>query len=150
MKKILIILVALLVGAYIVAFTLSIDPDERRPGLRLGGEVAQQQNTNWSFLEGRNKIYVQMQTWYLLPHSITTTSWVTDNELYVPCGRCATKIWPNYVAKNADVRLKVNGFLYDRTAVRITDEAEKRHAMQLPAADPLPEGVWIYRMEPRS
>ena len=69
--------------------------------------------------------------------------------LHVPCGRCATKNWPNHVARDDAVRLQVNGQLYDRRALRITEEAELRHALDLPTDAPLPEGVWVYRMTPR-
>ena len=147
MKKTLLIIVGFIVLVYVVAMLAAIDPDERRPGLKLTGELAAEQNTDWSFLEGRNQIYVQMNTWYGIPHSITTTSWVLDGDLYVPCGRCPTKNWPNHVARDTKVRLKVNGNLYEREAVRVEGEQELRRVMNVAATEPTPEGVWVYRMQ---
>ncbi len=134
---------------FIVATVVPLDPQERRPGLNLSGELAAEQNPDWSFLRGRNKIYVQMNTWYFLPHSITTTSWSRDGQLFVPCGRCATKNWPNHVARDNRIRLKVRGKLYDRIATRLLDDADIRAAMNTADGEPLPNGVWVYRMDPR-
>lgn len=149
MKKLLVVLINVVLLVLVVAACVPIDPEERRPGLNLSGELAEEQNPDWSFLKGRTKIYVQMSTWYLLPHSITTVSWVHDNQLYVPCGRCATKNWPNHVARNNEVRLKVQGQLYDRSATRLIDEDAIRTVMGVSPGAPLPDGVWVYRMDPR-
>ena len=150
MRKVTIALGAVLLGLYLTASFLHLDPDERRPGVSLSGNLAASQDTDWSFLDGRNKIYVQMSTWYGIPHSITTTSWVHNGELYVPCGRCESKNWPNHVARNNDVRLKVRGELYDRRAVLLTQEEELRTVMNLADGEPTPPGVWVYRMMPRT
>lgn len=150
MKKFGLILAAVLLAVYGAALLVKVDPDERRPGLALAGDLAPAQDTDWGFLAaGRNKIFVQMATWYQLPHSITTTSWVRDGKLFVPCGRCATKNWPNHVARDDRVRLKVDGRLFDRKAVRLTTEEELRAALAVPADEQIPEGVWVYRMDPR-
>ncbi len=147
MKKFAIVMGFFLVVGYVAALVIELDPQERRPGLNLVGELAADQGTDWGFLEGRNKIYVQMRTWYGLPHSITTTSWVVGGELYVPCGRCSTKYWPNHVAADNRVRLKVGDQIYARRAVRITQEPELRRVMQVPEDEPTPADVWVYRME---
>ena len=150
MKKLLIGLLIVFVVIFLAAKFVPLDPDERRPGLSLSGELAKEQNPNWSFLnKGRNKIWVQMSTWYLLPHSITTVSWVRDGQFYVPCGGCAEKNWPNHVERDNRVRLSVNGELYDRRATRLVDEADIRAALGLGPNQPMRKGVWVYRMDPR-
>ena len=145
MKRALSVLIALVVVAYVAAIFVPFDPDERRPGTRLSGELALDQNPDWSFLSERTKIWVETKTWYLIPHSVTTTSWVANGEFYVPCGRCDTKRWPKNVARDPRVRLKVDGQLYERNAVRITDPGELQRVVGEGAGD-----FAVFRMEPRS
>ena len=147
MKKIVLVFSCLLIACYAAAIFVPFEPDERRPGTRLAGELAEVQDTDWSFLTGRNRIFVETRTWYLVPHSVTTTSWVVDKTFYVPCGNCATKRWPKNVQANPRVRLKVNGEIYERVAVRIEDSEERRRLMGVPAGASFPEGVAIYRMD---
>ncbi|MCZ6617065.1 MAG: hypothetical protein O7E57_02950 [Gammaproteobacteria bacterium] len=145
MKKIALIFVGVLITLYIAAIFVPFEPDERRPGTRLGGDLAHVQDTDWSFLQGRNQIFVETRTWYLIPHSVTTTSWVADGAFYVPCGSCDSKRWPKNVERDPRVRLKINESIYERRAIRITDPEERRRLMRIR----LPEGVALYRMDPR-
>ncbi|MCZ6854964.1 MAG: hypothetical protein O7G86_13705 [Gammaproteobacteria bacterium] len=145
MKKIALIFVGVLITLYIAVIFVPFEPDERRPGTRLGGDLAHVQDTDWSFLQGRNQIFVETRTWYLIPHSVTTTSWVADGAFYVPCGSCDSKRWPKNVERDPRVRLKINESIYERKAIRITDPEERRRLMRIR----LPEGVALYRMDPR-
>ena len=133
---------------YLAAIFIPFDPDERRPGTRLAGELVETPTDDWSFLSGRTKIFVETQTWYLIPHSVTTISWVVDNALYVPCGNCDAKRWPKNVTRNPNVRLKIAGKLYARRAVRITDAAETQRLLDTPGGHGL-DGVAVFRMDPR-
>ena len=135
-------IVVLLYGA---ALVVPFDPEERRPGTRLSGELAADQNPDWSFLEDRTKIHVETRTWYLIPHSVTTISWAQDGNLYVPCGRCDTKRWPLNVARDPRVRLQIDGQLYERNAEPINDADELRRLLGTAADEPLPD-VAVYRM----
>jgi hypothetical protein len=148
MKRIFTILVVLVVIVYTAAIFITVEPDEQRPGTRLGGEVEQAAVTDWSFLTGQNKIFVETQTWYLIPHSVTTVAWVTDNALYVPCAYCDAKRWPKNVASNPNVRLKINGKLYERSAVRITDAADAHRLLNAGSLHRLKDAV-VFRMDPR-
>ena len=142
MKKGVAALGALVVLLYIVAIFFPIEPVERRPGTRLGGEVA----PVGSEVETNGQILVETRTWYLVRHSVTTTSWTRDGEIYVPCRACAGKRWPKNVAADPRVRLKIDGKLYDRIAVRVTDESEVRRLFRIEAGEPLPDR-WVFRME---
>ena len=149
MKRAVLIVVAVLVAAYLVALA-PYEPDKRRPGTRLGGPLAADQDTDWSFrTPGRMQIFVETSTWYGIPHSVTTTSWIVDGELYVPCNACATKRWPKNVARSPDVRLKVDGEIYERRAVRITDETEQQRVFGALGAGAARPGRWVFRMEAR-
>jgi len=149
MKKALIVLVATLALLYAVALAIPIDPDERRPGTRLSGTVVEDANPDWSFLANRQQVYVQTNTWYLIPHSVTTISFVSDNELYIPCGWCDGKQWPKNVDADPRVTVKIGDNIYPRVAVMIPEEEEKRRILNVPSGEPTPDLV-LYRMDPPS
>ena len=147
MKSIVTVIVTVLVLIYVAARVVPIEPEEQRPGLSLSGTLIDNPQPNWGFVEDRQKIYVQTNTWYGIPHSVTTISFVVDNTLYVPCGWCDTKRWPKNVAADPRVMVKIDGRLYPRTAVRIEDEATRRTILSVPADEPTPDWA-LYRMDP--
>ena len=124
MKKVLIVIAILLIVVYVLALLVPINPDEQRPGTRLSGELVEADVTDWSsIIQPRQKVYVQTNTWYGVPHSVTTVSFSIDGALYIPCGWCATKRWPKNVAADPAVVVKVGDNLYPRKAVEVTDRA---------------------------
>ena len=147
LKKLLLIVCGLVVLGCIVLFVVPIDPIGRIAGTRLGGELAPNQTPDWSG-HGRKRIAVQTNTRYGIPHAVTTTSWITDGEFYVPCARCAGKTWPRNVARDNHVRLKIDGVLYDRRAVRITDAEERARILGTVGREDT-GGVALFRMDPR-
>lgn len=147
MKKVLLGVVVLLVLLYAGALAIPIDPDEQRPGTRLSGSLVEDTNPDWSFMQPQQKVWVQTNTWYLIPHSITTISFVMDGELYIPCGWCGSKRWPKLVADNPGVTVKVGDKLYRRTAVKVTDEAFKQQVLQALGGREITD-LEIYRMDP--
>ncbi len=48
MKKFVIVMGFFLVVGYVAALVIELDPQERRPGLNLVGELAADQGTDWS------------------------------------------------------------------------------------------------------
>ncbi len=123
-----------------------MDPEERRPGTRLSGDLADSQDTDWAFVEGRTRAWIQTRTPYLVPHSITVSAWADDGVLYVGCRDCDTKNWPKHVARDDRVRLKIGEAIYERRAVRITDASEREAILGAAAARP---GLAVFRMDPR-
>ena len=147
MKKVVMSVVVVLVLLYATALAIPLNPEEQRPGTRLSGDVVEDANPDWSFLEPRTKIHIQTNTWYLIPHSVTTISFVADNQLYVPCGWCEKKRWPKNVAADPSVTVKINDKLYPRTAVMIPEESERRRILAIPDDEPTPNFA-LYRMDP--
>ena len=137
--------VALLL-VYVLLLVVPIDPVERRAGTRLGGDLAPDQSPAWAD-RGRKQIAVQTRTWYLVPHAVTTTSWIDGGNFYVPCARCEGKRWPENVARDNRVRLKIDGLLYDRRAIRITDPAERARVLGTAGRDP-ESPTAVFRMDP--
>ena len=131
---------------YFAAMAIPLNPDEQRPGTRLPGNLVEESQIDWSFMQPRQKVYVQTNTWYGIPHSVTTVSFVVDGELYIPCGWCATKRWPKNVAADPNVVVKVGDSLFPRKAVEVTDsEIVKDLFAQM---DINADGVAVYRMDP--
>ena len=147
MKKATTISLGSLLACYVLAIFLPINPDEARPGTRLSGEVAERE-VDWSFIKGDKLVTVQTSTWYLIPHSVTVTSWIANDNYYLGCGRCATKIWPKHIARNPDVVVKIDGELYEGRAF-LAAGAERRTALSVPLADDIPDGDQAYRVDPR-
>lgn len=147
MKKILLGILVILAVLYGLALFVPIAPEEQRPGTRLSGAMVDDPQPDWSFLEQRQKIWVQTAPWYQVPHSVTTVSFVHNGNLYVPCGRCAGKRWPKIVAANDQVIVKIGGNLYRRTAVALADNQLLREVLNVGRHDDLPD-VALYRMDP--
>ena len=146
LRKLVLGACAVLALACIAVLVVPIDPMGRIPGTRLAGDLAADQTPVWADY-GRKTIAVQTRTSYGLPHAVTTTSWVHDGHLYVPCARCDGKRWPRNVARDNRVRLKIDGELYDRRAVRITDAAERARILAAVGREDV-GGVAVFRMTP--
>ena len=131
-------------AGFLAALALPFDPDERRPGTRLSGVMAEDQDPAWEDWQGRRKIWVQTGTLYLIPHSITAVGWLSGDELYVGCLACDGKYWPKNVARNPQVIIKVGDQLYRRVAQRLDDEA-RRALLAIPGSEPLPD-MAVFRM----
>ena len=146
MKRVAVVVAVLVVVLYAIAIFLPIDPVERRPGTGLSGDLAVEQDTDWGFVVGRTRAWVETRTRYLVPHSITVSAWADDGKLFVGCRECDTKTWPRNVARDDRVRIKIGGSIYERRAIRIT-EPDERAAVLGPAAS-RPRFA-VFRMDPR-
>lgn len=146
MSRLLLVTIGVLVALYAVAIFVPYAPVERQPGTRLSGTVAGPDDPRWREISGSNRIFVETRTWYLVRHSVTTTSWVADDVLYVPCGQCSSKRWPRNVLRDPRVRLQLGDVLYEKVAVRITDPEELRRLLGIELEEPLPD-TWVFRMD---
>ena len=132
------VLVCLLLALLVLRVT-GLNPNERRAGLWLTGDLVTTPVTDWSFTDQYQTIKIQTRTWYLLPHSVTTFCTAYNGQLYVtsvyrpgveyPHGRN----WNANVARNPHVCLKIGNQLHDRTLSYVTDPAEKAGVLQVKA-----------------
>jgi hypothetical protein len=124
---ILVCVVLLLVVARITGF----EPNARRPGLWLKGDLVTTPIADWSFTDKIQNIKIQTNSWYLLPHSVTINCVSYKGQLYLdsfyaagltyPHGRS----WNEDVARDPHVRIKIGDQLYDRTLAHVTDPGEQ-------------------------
>ena len=145
LKKAALAITGVLVLVYIAAIFIPIDPNEQQPGTRLSGNFAKDQNPDWSFMEGRTRAYIETRSLYLIPHSITVSSWSQNGQLYVGCRACDTKYWPPNVVRDPNIRIKIGDKIYKRRAVRLSDE--ERDVIIEPD-EPIP-GMGLFRIDLR-
>ena len=114
---------------------LACEPNDRRPGLWLSGEVVTDAVDDWSFSAAFAEIFVETRTWYGVPHSVTTVCAAAGPNLYVPSVYSEggsfpeARFWNRNVARNPAVRIKIGDRLYARRAVLVTDPAERETAL---------------------
>jgi hypothetical protein len=94
-----------------------VDPRDRRPGLRLSGEVVTDPVDDWSFTDHVDEIFVETATPYLVPHSVTI--------VYIGARNPKQKRWVANVGRDSNVRLEIEDRIYERRLERVLDPAER-------------------------
>ena len=102
-----------------------LDPADRRPGLRLTGEVVEEPVEDWSFTDAHREIFVETRPPWRLPHSVTIVATSLDGELYVHARNPEEKRWVGHVARDPRVRLEIGGKIYERRLERVEDPARQ-------------------------
>ncbi len=108
----------------------SCEPQDRRPGVWLSGELVETPVTDWSFTDEIPEIFVETRTWYGIPHSVTTVCVAHNGTLYVPSvyfegGEFPdARFWNRNVVRDPRVRLKIGERIFEREAVLVEDPAE--------------------------
>lgn len=110
--------------------------------------------SQWSDLDDYGT--AQLETRPEDPYSVNIAYTRVDGRLYVNAGDTETN-WVENISANPDVRLRIDGKLYDLRAVRVTEQqeidafAEAWTNQSMFRRDPteLEGEVWIYRMVPR-
>jgi hypothetical protein len=133
------IILACLVLLLVVARVAGFEPHDRTPGLWLKGDLVTTPVADWSFTDKFQTVKVQTNTWYFIPHSVTTYCVAYNGQLYLtsvyragleyPHGRN----WNSNVARDPHVRIKIGDQLYDRTLSFVTDPAERAAVIQAKA-----------------
>lgn len=95
-----------------------IEPSDRRPGMRLSGDVADYP-ADWSFTDAHPEIAIEVRGFAGLPHSVTIWCAQQDGTLFVGARDPESKHWPAWADASPDVRLKVGAAIYE---VRVTPE----------------------------
>jgi len=128
--KVLGVILICLVLLLIAARVNGLEPNARRPGLWLKGNLVTTPVADWSFTDDVPNLKIQTNTWYGIPHSVTINCVSYRGQLYLdsfyaagvtyPHGRS----WNEDVARDPHVRLKIGNQLYDRTLALVSDPAE--------------------------
>jgi hypothetical protein len=89
------------------------------PGGPLSGEVERGAEPDWSFAREVDPIELQINS--SPPRSIFTGVVVHGDALFVPVTLAPLKRWPEIVASDSRVLVRIEGRLFEREAVLVTD-----------------------------
>ena len=129
-SRILEAIVVCLVVALIVLRITGLPPHDRMPGLWLKGNLVTTPVSDWSFTDQVETVNVQTNTWYGIPHSVTTYCVSYNGQLYLTSVYPAGVVYPNgrnwnsNVARDPHVRIKIGNNVYERVLSYVTDPAE--------------------------
>ncbi len=129
MKKVLLFSVTLLASVYLYLAYIGIEPQDRRPGTLISGEVRALPG-DLSFVADAQKVTLETQPWYGIPFSVTVVAVAHEGRIYVPSiyespqRFPGSKYWNHVVAKNPQVRLRVGQDIYPLRIEPVHDTAE--------------------------
>ncbi len=101
-------------------FLVACNPVDRRPGFWLTGDDAPYPS-DWSFTDAHKEIVIEVATPYLIPHSVTIWCGSMNGELYVGARDPDSKNWPGWVDDEPNVRLGIDGNVYEVSLVPLDD-----------------------------
>ncbi len=124
------------------------------PGGPMTGERAAEPVTDWGFVVDRDTVELQVNP--AAPRSVTI--WIVGHEgtPYLPAAFGSRKQWAGQLAADGRAVLRVDGTLYERQGVRVTDEAllEELRGVLIQKYELDPEGnfsrpaTWFFRLDP--
>jgi hypothetical protein len=123
------------------------------PGGALSGEVVATPAA-WADALGGDRALCEIEARPADPHSIQLECFVRDGGLYVQSHRWAlADWWPESWAEawlaEPDVRVRVGGNIYALRAERVSDSALRDAMLKERGYHPVPEGIVLFRFEPR-
>jgi len=107
----------------VAALAACIDPSDRRPGTRLGGNVVSDLPSDWTFSDAHAEIAVEVRTPYLIPHSVTVWCASLDGVLYLGARDPQSKRWPAWADRDPEVRVGIGEDVYEVRLVPLDDAA---------------------------
>jgi hypothetical protein len=155
--------IQLIAALVIIVVGLGCQPKDVRPGLWLSGDQVEKPVTDWTFTDDIEEIFIQTNTWYLLPHSTTIWGAEMGGDFYIGSygykgGDEDKKRWENNVTRNSDATLRIDGKLYAVTVTPVTepqiisrldDRYNEKYDMVGTFGEELPKW-WYYRIAQRN
>ncbi|MEX2208852.1 MAG: hypothetical protein WEF50_21765 [Myxococcota bacterium] len=117
----------------LLTLTACLDPSDRRPGTWLSGEVAAELPSDWSFTDAHKEIAIEVATPYFVPHSVTIWCAALDGALYVGARDPDTKRWPAWADADPQVRLGIDGKVYEVALVPLDEQVDVAELARLRA-----------------
>jgi hypothetical protein len=125
------------------------------PGGALSGTPAPLP-ADWATLIDDGKTICEVESRPEDPHSIQLECFLYEGNLYAQSHRWAfSRWWPveSWAAiwvEHPEVRVRIGDQLYDLRAVRVTDPELRSAILELRGYDPPPDGIAVFRFEPRA
>jgi len=125
------------------------------PGGSLGGELAPAPG-DWLGVLGGDRAFCEIESRPADPHSIQLECFVVDGALHAQSHRWAladwwpVESWAEIWLASPDVRVRVGDALYELRAVPVRDPALREPILRARGYDPVPDGIVLFRFEPRA
>jgi len=125
------------------------------PSGTLSGDLVDAPVADWSFTDEVKN--VQVETNPADPYSVNVWCIAHDGALYVAAGRGLESTWAQNLVDDQNMRVRIEGRLYERKAVRIEDAVEIEQVVQklvvkydynLPDPEEREDAV-LFRLDPR-
>jgi hypothetical protein len=125
------------------------------PGGSLSGRTAAVPS-EWSAVVPDKRTFCEIEARPEKPHSVQLECFLYDGKLYVQSHRWAladwwpVQSWAGVWIEHPDVRVRIGDALYDVEAKRVSDPQERESVLAFRGYDPVPEGIVLFRFEPRT
>ena len=149
--KIIGIVIGLITAIFAVTYVTRTDPIFLIAGKQLSGnEVGYP--SDWTFTDKHMTVFVESRPED--PHSVTTSCWVHEGELYIPAQSASSKSWTHYVLDDPSVRIKVGDKIYPAQLERVPEKIfptlmQSRRLKYGSGPQEAPKDVWIFRVSQR-
>jgi hypothetical protein len=124
------------------------------PGGSLRGEVAAVP-ADWSAVLEDGKEFCEIESRPEDPHSIQVECFLHEGDLFAQSHRWALaswwpgESWAEIWIAHPEVEVRMDGRLYALRAVRVADPGLREPILRLRGYDPVPDGIVLFRFEPR-
>jgi len=138
--------------ALVLGFALACGPI---PGGSLDGDAAALPS-DWQGALGGEHALCEIESRPADPHSIQLDCFAYEGSLYVQSHRWAQASWwpvTSWAAvwlEHPDVRVRIGDSLYDLKATPVSPGSERDTVLGMRGYDPIPEGIVLFRFEPRA
>jgi len=140
-----------LILTIVAGFTIGCGPV---PGGSLAGEPAQVPAA-WSDAINGEKTLCEIESRPANPHSIQLECFEHEGRLHVQSHRWAfapwwpTESWAAIWLEDPDVTVRIDGALFELSAVHVADPAQRKSILVARGYDPVPDGIAVFRFDPR-
>jgi len=110
----------------------------------------------WAEALGGERAFCEIESRPEDVHSIQLECFVVDGQLYVQSHRWAladwwpTESWAAIWLAHSDVRVRIGERIYELRARPVADPAVREPILTARGYDPIPDGVVLFRLEPRT
>ncbi len=136
----------------VLGFVLACGPI---PGGSLDGDAGTVPS-DWNAVMGADHALCEIESRPADPHSIQLDCFTYEGALYVQSHRWVkaswwpVKSWASVWIEHPDVRVRIGDALYDLKAMPVSAGPERDAILGMRGYDPIPEGIVVFRFEPRA
>ena len=122
-------IVLLVAVTLLVLRSVGVSPQDQRAGLWLAGDEVTTPIDDWSFTDDYEEIFLQTNTPYFIPHSVTVYCASYQGDLYLLSAYYSggtypdMRSWNRNIVRDPRIRLKIGEQLFDRTVSYVYDES---------------------------